>query len=400
MIGCIHKTIELGREFCGVASRIAGVQCEVNYDYCKICSSSKNPRQVNKATLAIATHNVGLKSQKADEIRGKYASILAQPSKEEMQKRRIRRVTLQAKCRSMHGVVMWDGSKWLEIEPCLSSFRSDCNCQAVVDRDGEYVGEVLSIECGPGMDPDVKANVEKYNEVSSTWTASPVKEDWVIVTSLSPMPHHQESQDVCLRSWARLGAKIYSGNLPSEIELLRSKYSGVEFVEVRGSNAFERQTPRIYDLMQIGGNVPKLLINSDIEILGDGSRISAAAADGSAIVGIRYNWAGSRAKAQQEHWGLDVFMLHPNQIATFPDIDFAIGQVMWDYWIPFHLNLHGFKIDWIGQPYFYHAAHEIHWQSDSFPMAQKMLDGHYKIEDIYEDWAEWRREQPYNDMVT
>lgn len=255
---------------------------------------------------------------------------------------------------------------------------------ATLDKQGDH----------PQMPLDVARHVWRYDQTSAAWPTDPDPvDDWVIVTSLSPLPHHRDVQSRCVRSWQRLGVRVFSGNTPEEIAQLASLYPEVQFEPVRSADWCHH--PRVFDLLQIGGDSPRLVINSDIEILGDGSRITAAARSGSAMVGIRYNWTGDRGDARREWWGLDAFLLHPDQIATLPDIDFAIGQTMWDWWIPYHLQQHEFSIDWVGEPCFYHESHELHWTPESLAVTRGLMSPVYGTPATHRFWEDWRLAQPF-----
>lgn len=260
----------------------------------------------------------------------------------------------------------------------------------------EYHNSVNAKLGKPLMRPDVAKSVWRYEEESSQWDTVSNESDFVIVTSLSLLPHHQAVQSRCLKSWMRLGRRIISGNTPNDIKELQTQYPNVRFLPVSPSQSFDRPLARIHELMQLGDGKPVLLINSDIEILGDGSLIAAAANDGRALAGLRYNWKDHRGNANLEQWGIDAFLLHPKQIATFPSLDFAIGETMWDYWIPYHFSTIGEPLEWIGEPYFYHESHPVHWRVESLDTSRAMLSPYYNTPATSVFWTAWRRMQPFH----
>lgn len=218
----------------------------------------------------------------------------------------------------------------------------------------------------------------------------------VAVTSLSPLDKHREVQREVLNSWKRLGLEVISGNSALECEAMRPLYPDVKFREVRLSSSYDRPTPRISDLMKLGGDRAVLLINSDIAIYGNQERLSLAIQDRRAIAGVRWNWVGHPGRAARENWGIDAFLLHPEQIYTFPDLDLAIGQTLWDYWVPYHLEQQGFPCEWIGDPYFFHREHPKHWGTESLAIGTSILSSHY---DPKYCWDTWRRSMPFAEGV-
>jgi hypothetical protein len=237
------------------------------------------------------------------------------------------------------------------------------------------------------------STIKRISDYLSIKNPQPPISGLTAVTSLSLLPHHIKVQERCLQSWVDMGLRIVSGNSRDEIERLSSVYPYVEFVECRQSFAYSRPTARIFDLMKIAsGSI--LMINSDIEIHGSQSVLLDALDSKSNLVGVRHNYDYGMFETKSELWGVDAFMLHEDQIATFPDLDFAIGHTMWDYWIPYHLQKTNAKLQWIGYPFFFHKSHPIHWDKDAVSIGQQMIKSHYG-ESV--DWEQWRRSLPYSE---
>jgi hypothetical protein len=219
------------------------------------------------------------------------------------------------------------------------------------------------------------------------WGQQPRIEGVTAVTSLSPLDAHQETQDECIRSWMRFGLRVVSGNLPSEIPSLANRFPGVEFRPVEASKLFDRPTPRIIDLMRLVKNTAVLLINSDVSIYGPQKWLLDALDTRTATVGVRHNWTGHPGDADEELWGLDAFLLFSEQIASYPDLDLAIGQPVWDYWVAYHLQEQNVKVQCLGDRVFFHRRHVLNWNTD-------MTDrGLAEVESVYGkgDWNKWRR---------
>lgn len=212
------------------------------------------------------------------------------------------------------------------------------------------------------------------------------------VTSLSPLKKHCEVQKEVLTTWFNLGLEVVSGNSAEECESLKLLYPEVTFKAVGLSKSFSRATPKIRDLISLGGDLPILLINSDIAIYGNQQLITKAISNQRSFVGVRQNWTHHPGHGDTEPWGIDAFLLFPEQVKTFPDIDLAIGQPFWDYWVPYHLEQNNFAIDWITYPYFYHKNHPLNWDQKSHTTGNIILNNHYGYNI---DWSDWRRTRPY-----
>lgn len=237
----------------------------------------------------------------------------------------------------------------------------------------------------------------------NTWTSikqwkpqQPQFDNLLAVTSLSLLPKHLETQDECLDSWRKLGLNIVAGNTADEIPRLRERYD-VDFVEVRPSRSYDRPCPRVYDLIQLGGDKPILLINSDIAIYSDQQLLASAVSNRENLLGLRMNWAGVVNNFDVERWGIDAFLIYPEQVRTFPDLDFAIGQTMWDWWIPIHLESTGATPTWVGDPYFFHKSHPVHWKQDSLQIGREMLHQQYGLPIEHAYWESWRRNRPFGE---
>lgn len=205
------------------------------------------------------------------------------------------------------------------------------------------------------------------------------------VTSLSPLDAHRETQKECLASWKRFGLRIISGNLASEIPSLQKQYPDVQFLPVEASKLFDRPTPRIRDLMRLeSGGI--LLLNSDIAIYGSQDWILDAIDTRTAIAGVRQNWIAHPGDAEKEQWGIDAFLLFPEQIDTFPNLDLAIGQPVWDYWLAYHLQERRIDVKCLNDRLFFHRRHVLNWKSEMTSPGLKELESYYGKN----DWNKWR----------
>jgi hypothetical protein len=214
------------------------------------------------------------------------------------------------------------------------------------------------------------------------------------VTSLSLLPKHLDVQERCLNSWKYFGLRIIAVNTAEEIERLTSMYPQVDtWVECPNvTTMYEFPTQRINSLMDISLKIdnPILLINSDIAIYGDQARLLRSYANKEIATGIRYNWENDYSTAKPEDWGLDAFLLFPEHVRSLPQMEFGIGQTMWDYWLPWDLE-RNYKLDWITERMFFHSAHPVHWHLVTLERGRKWISDQYKTGI---DWEEWRNARP------
>lgn len=201
-----------------------------------------------------------------------------------------------------------------------------------------------------------------------------------LVTSLSLQPHHQARQAICLRTWQRAGFRVHAVNSQSEIDLLQPDYSidcwhACEDV----STIYDRPTQTVWSLAQLAVHLDKpiLLLNSDIEIHGPQSMLLDPLLDGCQIIGIRHNYASRWWQSKREEWGFDAFSFTPDQARSLPRLPLGIGRPVWDYWLPLHFRKQWGQQEFIGEPFFYHKIHAIHWSRDDWDIGARVLSDAY-----------------------
>ena len=213
----------------------------------------------------------------------------------------------------------------------------------------------------------------------------------LLVTSLSPLPSHQEQQAIALESWKRFGLNVVSVNLPEEIRTLEEKYD-IEFIETTEScNQFNRKLPTINSLANVSivRDTPIMLLNSDCALYGSQKLVLDVKHVG---IGIRHNWSEHLSDATQEQWGLDAFILQPEHARSLPRLPFGIGQPMWDYWVAWHMQQAGFQVDWIGGKLIYHKSHPTNWTPEDCQVGRNWITEYYETSI---DWVKWREQQPH-----
>jgi len=204
------------------------------------------------------------------------------------------------------------------------------------------------------------------------------------VTSLNPNPARQARQLKCLESLWNIGIPVIAVNTSEEFAAMSVAIKAlvIQHVSEDVTTEYDRPTQKIYTLMQVGRatGLPFMLINSDIEVYGDHSLIDAALDQPDKLtIGVRYNHVATqdREKAIVEQCGLDAFFMTPDMADTVPDLSFAIGKPVWDYWIPHHFKQLGYSFRWINTPLFFHEVHEVAWSQLEWDMGSEWLADHY-----------------------
>lgn len=220
----------------------------------------------------------------------------------------------------------------------------------------------------------------------------PVIEDVCAVTSMSPSATRLQRQLDVVRSWKQLGLKVVSVNTTAEIRTMSGSFPDVEFVaNDRLPSLFKRRSQSIKGMVDIGRTVADsvLLINSDIETIGSFDVVQKCVVSRKPMVGIRHNYDTEIGASRLELWGIDVFLVPPH--VEVPELGFAIGRPMWDYWMCWVLENSG-PVEWVGKPLFYHKSHELNWSTSEWTIGSDEFMNHYGV-DV--DWERWRRDRPF-----
>ena len=281
---------------------------------------------------------------------------------------------------------------------CLASMlKLDTNKSTFAQRVNEMLRnpmhpDRLKIE---SIDPGV---FHCFGEGWERWTNVTQKpvDDLLVVTSLSPLPHHAIRQPICLDSWKRTGLKIVSVNAGYEIAQLERSYPQVDrWIRCdQQGNAYARPTQLINRLLGVAVTMdsPILLINSDIEIYGNQEVLTEKIKKRQCAIGIRHNYAMTQGTAEIEPYGLDAVLIYPEQVVNVPEMQYAIGRPFWDYWLPWHLMHTGTTLEWIGEPFFYHQSHPLNWTQEDWLLGYNWSRKHYGVE---VDWPLWRQSLPF-----
>jgi hypothetical protein len=205
--------------------------------------------------------------------------------------------------------------------------------------------------------------------------------DIASVTSLSP--RRFDRQTLCLNTWKQFGLTIHCVQTADEIEQLKPLYPMVD-----QWHEAEESPPYIWRLARVADS-RSIVINSDIEIHGEQATLLKAF-DAGVPVGIRHNYDSHWWTGEAEKWGIDVFGFTPEIAATLPQLPLQIGKPMWDYFVPHHFRVIGVNKNWINEPLFFHAKHELNWTQDDWQAGADVFTKHYGFEDT--NWAEYRKQ--------
>lgn len=255
-----------------------------------------------------------------------------------------------------------------QIIATLPSTGCACNyaeaLEAVPVREDDWFN--WSVDLHNWVNAKLNKRALSYDDALRVWfpervDRQPKTSSLIAVTSLAP--HRLDRQSICLDSWINAGLDVVSVNSQTEIESMATDYPQVtkwipaEFV----------RTPRINSLLDVAvtEDSPILLINADIEMYGDQKRLIDLVAARRAAVGVRHNYDSLHCDAKMELWGLDAFLVYPEQVSQFHRTEFAIGVPMWDWWLPWELNRVGGESEWIAERFFFHKNHQQAWSEET-----------------------------------
>lgn len=209
----------------------------------------------------------------------------------------------------------------------------------------------------------------------------------IAVTSFAP--DRLERQTVCLDSWVKLGLRVVSVNSQSEIDSMKDGYPQVsKWI----ATEFEK-TPNINSLIDVAvsESSPILIVNSDIEIYGDQDRLAKLIQDRKNAVGVRHNYETRPSESNQEQWGVDAFIVYPEQAPLINRADFRIGVPMWDWWLPWEIDRIGGDCEWIDEPYFFHKSHDVAWDQATCNEKKNYFAKRFG----FVDFIKWRRNKSF-----
>ncbi len=199
--------------------------------------------------------------------------------------------------------------------------------------------------------------------------ASPI----VIGTSLAPRDFDLQRGSV--DSWRALGFDVVSFNAADELDILRTEFPYLSFVQVdRTAQTFVgRPLVFIGDMIRhfIDGGVPIAgLVNADIALRGhqDLRSFLTNQARGALVFGHRQDIADEQVdRGTTYEIGFDFFFFDPAIYRDFDlDVRFCIGMPFWDYWLPVCSLLEGLTVKRLDSPIAFHVEHAQNWDFTFF----------------------------------
>ena len=224
----------------------------------------------------------------------------------------------------------------------------------------------------------------------SAWLQQPIITQCVAVTSIAPSADRVERQSFVLNNWKQFGLSITAVQASREVDHLTLQYPQVDRWLVRDAPGCPTQRINQMLTCSIVDDQPVLLLNADIEIYGDQSRWLSLISKRKNAIGIRHNYDSHPGDATIEEWGLDAFLVYPEQVNQLTKVKFSIGRPMWDYWLTVELERISDACEWIVEPFFFHRSHPVAWSQADCTAAREAYTSQFGTM----DWTTWRNSRP------
>lgn len=205
-----------------------------------------------------------------------------------------------------------------------------------------------------------------------------------IATSFSPT--RIERQQYCLETWRSYGCEVIAVQSVGEAEILEPHFRSVKFVETdQVGDLFGRpKLVRITELIKLGRENPVLILNSDIHIQSmDFTKRWSEVVPKQMRIGIRWDIIGRFRANRMFKWGIDAFQITPELADFFPDIGLTMGCPVWDYWMVWYANEHGFSVKTDSKRGLYHEQHKQNWSKESYKRGFELVKEHHGIGEVF-----------------
>lgn len=198
------------------------------------------------------------------------------------------------------------------------------------------------------------------------------------ITSVSP--YRLQHQIRCMESWHDLGLKVIAVQTKHDAELLSSELPSWINLSITDLAADEYDRPNHVRISALLQQVTRrsLLINSDIEITSNREEFQQkwTPIDKEVILGIRTDVYEDGKELTP--FGIDVFSIDPVHRFGVPDLGFAMGCPVWDYWLCWHFICSGHPINCV-KTGLEHQAHDQCWTVDHQSTGRKLLAKAYQV---------------------
>ncbi len=202
----------------------------------------------------------------------------------------------------------------------------------------------------------------------------------IALTSITPVHINENIQEIAVNSWLKLGFEVFSFNGAKEIEILKTKYPKVTFIESETyEGIYGKPKVGIDSMLEFEHSDPeRCLINSDIILIDSlnvlptiGKRLPHE----STIV-QRLDFINDVNKCNTFRSGIDVFFIHTNYSHLIDCKGFVMGECYWDYQVPYCLLINHKTVHLLKEPLAYHRMHNAqyginHWQNLGMVFAKK-----------------------------
>lgn len=269
----------------------------------------------------------------------------------------------------------------------LSRVPANCDCgeglASLVERLPPRFGDwfAYSVEFHNAINLKLNKPMISIEDALRAWRPIPRKHfrftGCKLVTSFGPK--RIERQLHCLETWLRCGVEVVAMQCASEIDSMRSifKRDGVSFTVAESTTGYEFATPKLDGLLRAVSDSAFLLLNSDLAIA-DFSAIELATTSKQRTAFLRWNHDDTHAHAIEFEWGLDAFLLWPEDVHDWPESPFGIGQPCWDYALPYWLASEGRSVVIDHSVCLTHENHEQAWSQAAWHRGNQWMQSRWE----------------------
>lgn len=182
----------------------------------------------------------------------------------------------------------------------------------------------------------------------------------IVFTTINPYGNY-DAQYEALNSWTKY-YKVYSVNTESEIEVVKDKFSFVDFIST--DDIYEYSGKKLVRLNAILDSIIKTasgqvaIVNSDIILT---KKIDIEKKD-DLVIATRWELDGD--KTYPFNNGYDLFIFNSNFASLFKNQNYVIGMPWWDFYIPVIAIKSGMKVYHIDEDIINHRTHQTNYDGD------------------------------------
>jgi hypothetical protein len=204
----------------------------------------------------------------------------------------------------------------------------------------------------------------------------------VFFTSICP--GRIEEQKKAVESWLKTGSTAFSLNCSNEISVLRDLYPEIVFIPT--NDVINGKYVRINAILNAAYSQHLsneiCIINSDIEITDNKKHFEQFEkyAKQSLVYVSRYDYSHpDKSDMEITPYGIDIFAFSKPVIKIYTEQNYAIGQPVWDYWLPYTALKNNIPLTYINYPFAFHCKHEKKWNHEQWERNIQALKDENKI---------------------